>query len=464
MQHALDELVPNVWALLLPLLPLAGILVMVGFMALRRWRRGRRFAQRNILRRQWLERLPVLLDGMEISRAELATRDRRETLETLLIDRLEVASGQEAERLKKLLERAGFLDRHVDWLRRGTHWQKLQSATLLGRAGTPVAVPSLLALLHDHSSQLRQAVVRALATIGSPLAASALLGCIAQPSPPVPPRMWLHAVVGCRLPRASLIPLLRDPREEVRAHVARALSELHEPATFDEVQEFAFDPDVEVRAQMARVLGRTADPRAGPLLVSLAQDPVWFVRLRALAGIGDLNLPECLDAVLHGTRDSHFQVRQRAAATLARLAAKPLPVLRYLVNAGDRLAVEAYLSLLGRSGLLWRTLTLLRSEQAEARQDAASVLGAALRAGATQEFLHALETHPDFRVRLKVARLLVQHATPAVLPAVEQIQARGMTPREQRVLHWVSEKLQEAQAATVAPGAPRGLPALADRV
>ena len=243
--------------------------------------------------------------------------------------------------------------------------------------------------------------------------------------------------------------------------MARALGELREPATFDEIQEFALDPHEEVRAQMARILGRTADPRAASLLVSLAQDPVWFVRLRALAGIGDLNRPECLDAVLHGTRDSHFQVRQRAAATLAHLAAKPSSVLRYLVNAEDRYALEAYLSLLGRSGLLWRAMALLRSSQAEARQDAASVLGAALRAGANKEFLYALETHPDFRVRLKVARLLVQHGTPALLPAVEQIQARVMTPREQRVLHWVRNQLQEAR---VAAGAPRDLHALADRV
>ena len=130
----------------MPLLPLAGILVMVGFMALRRWRRGRRFARRDDLRRQWVERLPVLLSGVEISRVELATRDRRETLETLVIDRLEVATG---------LERAGFLDRHVDWLRRGKHWQKLQSAALLGRAGARVSVPALIDLLRDPSPELR---------------------------------------------------------------------------------------------------------------------------------------------------------------------------------------------------------------------------------------------------------------------------------------------------------------------
>ena len=449
----------------MPLLPLAGILIMVGFMAMRRWRRGRRFARRDNLRRQWVERLPVLLSGVEVSRAELATRDRRETLETLVIDRLEVAPEQEKERLRKLLERAGFLDRHLEWLRRGTHWQKLQSAALLGRAGARVAVPALLQLLRNPSVELRQTAVRALAAIGDPQAAAALLEHIAQPSLPIPPTVWLHAVVGCRVPRGSLISLLHDPRAQVRALVARALSELREPATFDEIQEFAFDPDEEVRAQMARILGRTADPRAAPLLVALVQDPVWFVRLRALAGIGDLNRPECLDAVLHGTRDSHFQVRQRAAATLARLGAKPLPVLRYLVNAGDRYGLEAYLSLLGRSGLLWRTMALLlRSVQAEERQEATSVLGAALRAGATQEFLYALETHPDFWVRLKVSRLLIQHATSALLPAIEQIQARVTARREQRVLRWINKNLQGPRAEAAAPGAVGDPHALANRV
>ncbi len=448
----------------MPLLPLAGILAMVGFMALRRWRRGRRFARRDDLRRQWVERLPVLLSGVEISRVELATRDRRETLETLVIDRLEVATGQEAQRLRKLLERAGFLDRHVDWLRRGKHWQKLQSAALLGRAGARVAVPALIDLLRDPSPELRQAAARALAAIGDPLAASALIQCVAEPALPLHPTIWLHAAVGCRIPRGSLILLLHDQRAQVRTLAARALSELPEPATFDQVQEFAFDPDEEVRAQIARILGRTADPRAAPILVVLARDFAWFVRLRALAGIGDLNRPECLDAVLHATRDSHFQVRQRAATTLARLAAKPLPVLRYLMNAGDRYALEAYLSLLGRSGLLWRTIALLLSAQAEERQEATSLLCAALRAGVAQEFLYALETHPDFRVRLKVARLLVQHPSPAIAPAIEQIQARATDGRQQRVLRWLSEQLQAALVAPAAYEPPRGRHALADRV
>ena len=454
----------HVWTLLLPLLPLTGILVMVGFMALRRWRRGQRFARRDDLRRQWLERLPVLLSGVEISRSELATRDQRETLETLVIDRTEVAPEQEKERLRKLLERAGFLDRHIDWVRRGKDWQKMQSAVLLGRAGARVALPALLALLRDPSAELRHVAARALAAIGDPRAASALLECTAQPSLPIPHTIWLYAVVGCRVPRGSLISLLHNPRAQVRALAARALSELPEPATFDQVQEFAFDPNEEVRAQAARMLGRSADPRAAPLLVALVRDSVWFVRLRALAAIGGLNRPECLDAVLHGTRDPHFQVRETATLTLARLAAKPLPVLRYLVNAGNRYAVEAYLSMLGRSGLLWRTIALLQSAQAEERQEATNVLGAALRAGATQEFLYALETHPDFRLRLNVARLLVQHSSRDLLPALEQIQTRVTSRREQRVLRWVSKNLQEAVAEAAAPGVPQGVHALADRI
>ena len=371
----------------MPLLPLAGILVMLGFMALRRWWRGRRFARRDALRRQWLERLPVLLAGVPISRAELASRDRRETLETLVVDRLEVASGQDAERLRNLLERAGFLDRHLEWLRRGNHWQKMQSAALLGRAGARVAVPALLVLLRDPSAELRHVAAHALAGIGDPRAASALLQCAVEPSPLLHSAVWLHAVVGCRTPKASLVALLHDQRAQVRGLAARALSELPEPATFDQVQELTFDPNEEVRAQMARILARTADPRAAPLLVALARDSVWFVRLRALAAVGELNRPECLDAVLHGTRDSHFQVRETAALTLGRLAAKPLPVLRYLVNAGDRYALEAYLSLLGRSGLLWRTIALLRSAQAEERQEATNVLGAALQAPPRSSFM-----------------------------------------------------------------------------
>ena len=436
------------WSLLLPLLPLAGIMAMVGFMALRRWRRSRWFARRDAQRRQWLEQLPALLSGAPLSAAQLNTRDRRETLETLVIDRLEIASGEEAAQLARVLERAGFVDRHLDWLRRGKHWQKLQSATVLGRGRLKLAVPALLDLLRHPSPELRQTAARALAAIGDPAAASALLECAAESSLPIHPTMWMRLVVGCRIPAGDLIPLLDDDRVPVRAMAARALAELPEPAAFDRVQQFAFDPDDEVRAQMARVLGRTADRRAAPLVVALAHDPSWFVRLRALAAMGELNRPECLDAALHGTRDSHFQVRARAALTLARLGAKPIPTLRYLVNAGDRYALEAYLSLLGRSGLLWHTIALLLLPRVDARDHAAALLGAALRAGAAQELLYALEAHPDSRVRPRVARLLVLHGTPALLPAIEQIQARVTTRREQRVLGWVARKLKVAVAVS----------------
>lgn len=434
---------------------------MLAFIVGRRWRRKRWFAIRDRLRREWIETLPALLAGAPIDPARQADRDRRETLETLVLDRLEVASGEEATRLKGLLERAGFLDRHLDWLRRGKYWQKLYSAALLGRAGAKIAIPALLELLRDRSAELRGAAARALAAIGDPQIGIALVKTAAEPSLPIHPTMWLRVVVDCRTPAAPLVSLLSDDRAAIRAMAARTLAELPEPVGFDQVEQFAFDPDEEVRAQIVRVLGRTGDARAASLLAALAKDPVWFVRLRALAAIGELNRRECLEAVLDGTRDPHFQVRARAASTLARLAVQPLPVLSYLVNAGDRYALEAYLSLLGRSGLLWRTIALLRSPNAEERNTAARLLGAALGAGAMQEFLFALEAHPDFRVRLRVARLLVEHGTPALLPALKRIQARVPSRREKRVLDWVEGKLQEVEAVPAATEKPH---ALADRV
>ncbi len=449
------------WAFLLPLLPLAGIAVMLVFMVERRWRRKRWFALRDRLRREWLEQLPALLAGAPIDPIRHADRDTRETLEILVLDRLEVASGDEATRLRALLERAGFLDRHVDWLRRGKHWQRLYSASLLGRAGAKLAIPALLDLLSNPSHELRGAAARALAAIGNPRIGSALVKLAAGPSLPIHPSLWLRVTVDCRTPAAELVSLLRDDRAAIRAMAARALAEMPEPAAFEQVEQFAFDPDEEVRAQIARLLGRTADPRAAPLLAGLAKDPVWFVRLRALAAIGDLNRPECLEAVLAGTRDPHFQVRTRAASTLGRLAVEPLSVLGYLLTAGDRYGLEAYLSLLGRSGLLWRTIALLRSPNAEERATAGKLLGAALKAGATQEFVYALEAHPDPRVRLRVARLLAQHGTPRLLPALKRVQSRVSSPREQRVVTWLRGKLQEAESAQAKAEKPH---ALADRV
>jgi hypothetical protein len=93
--------------------------------------------------------------------------------------------------------------------------------------------------------------------------------------------------------------------------------------------------------------------------------------------------------------------------------------------------------MLGRSGLLWRTLSLLCEPDPVLRRNAAALIGTALDAGATQEFLYALEAHPRPRVRVALARIMAEHASAELTAAISHAAARATGPRQHTMLHWL---------------------------
>lgn len=104
------------------------------------------------------------------------------------------------------------------------------------------------------------------------------------------------------------------------------------------------------------------------------------------------------------------------------------------MSGNDSYAVEGFLSQLARAGLLWRSLPLLRSPDERARRDAQKLVQGALAAGYYPVFLSAVETHPEWRVRMAVARLLAGAEHPGLAAALEQGAAAASTPRLRRLL------------------------------
>jgi HEAT repeat protein len=150
--------------------------------------------------------------------------------------------------------------------------------------------------------------------------------------------------------------------------------------------------------------------------------------------LAELGAASSFDAVLRALQDANFQVRQRAAATLASLVSRPGEALAMLAGTQDRYAVEGFLSYLARAGLLWRSLELLRAPDPRLRQDAAKLVKTALAAGYWPLYLNAVETHPAWRVRMAVARLLAAADHPELAAALERRLATAPTPRSRRCL------------------------------
>ena len=433
---------------LLTITVLGGILAgMLVFMLGRRAWRATGFRRRDRFRAYWFLRLPDLLAGDTPTSEEMRAPESREMLESATLSRLATAGPEDQKRLQELAERSGLLGERIrrareakrettQWCRFGrvvSRWDRLESGRMLGQWGSPAAVPVLEKAIEDSWAPLASEALRSLGMIASPAAGPAIVRFLER-GMPVEPNIWLDAAVPCVSDPETFLRLVQDDRAEVRILAARALAESPHRASFDLLHPLAFHPDPEVRAQVARALGRCRDGRAVSPLVAATQDEVWFVRLRAVTALAELGAAASLDAVLRALQDANFQVRQRAAATLASLVSRPGEALAMVVRTRDGYAVEGFLSHLARSGLLWRSLELLRAPEESVRQDAAKLAKGALAAGYWPLYLNAVETHPDWRVRMAVTRLLAGADHPEIAAELERRLATAPTPRSRRFL------------------------------
>ena len=409
---------------------LAGMLVFV--LGRRAWR-AVGFRRRDRFRALWFLRLPVLLAGDTPTPEEMRALESRDMLESAILSRLPTAEPGEQKRYQALAERSGLLGERIRRARKGPRWDRLESVRMLGQFRSPLAVPVLEKALEDSWATLATEALRSLGMIASSAVGPAIVRFLERGSP-VEPNIWLDAVVACVPNPEAFLRLVQDDRAEVRILAARALAESPQRASFDSFHPLAFHPDPEVRAQVARALGRSRDERAVSLLVAATQDEVWFVRLRAVAALAELGAASSLDAVLRALQDPNFRVRQRAAATLADLVSRPGEALGLVVRTRDKYAVEGFLSYLARSGLLWRSLELLRAPEESLRQDAAKLAKGALAAGYYPLYLNAVETHPDWRVRMAVARLLAAADHMEFAAEIERRLATAPTSRSRRLL------------------------------
>lgn len=407
-------------------------------LARRAWRSGI-FRRKDRFRAHWWKRLPALLAGATPTPGEMRSRMAREVLETLLLLRLQTAEERERKQISELIHRAGLLDYRLQMLRRGSRWNRLHSAAVVGQFRSAAAVPALAQALEDPWQPMQTVALQSLGLIGASTAGPAVLRFLRRGAP-VEANLWIEAAVACVPKPEDLLRLLLDERSQVRALAARAIAEHPRPLSLESLRPLTFDPDPEIRAQAMRALGRSSDSPAIALLISGTLDPVWFVRLRALVALNERGDASALDAVLRATGDPNFSVRQRAAATLATLASRPGAVLEMLASANDRYALEGFLTQLARTGFLWHSLPLLTAPEERTRRDAEGLLGAAVSAGYHQVVLNAVETHPDWRVRVAAARLLARFSTPALRADLQERIAAAPNARLRRLLRAVSRR------------------------
>ena len=356
---AIEALGPAGLVLKAILVSLLGILLLVGFIILRRWYRGRYFRHRTertiVLRAQW----------DDIVSGKVPPHDWRfdtldcDIVESILLDSIEMGTPATLPSLLQCLRKSGLLDMRVCETRVARGWQRRTALIALGRTRAFEAIPVLAEALDAHSRETRIAAVRGLGRIALTEAAIPLMDRMLIHLD-VPEHTLKNALVKCcRGHPEILVNYVERAHGPVRQLLARVLGELASPDLGEELLVLAADPLPEVRGSAARALGRTNASFTLPALDSLADDPEWFVRLRAVVALGQVENIGKIRTLLRALCDSNRYVRQRAAWALARMEPQLEQILEDVVATKDEYALQVFISELERSGAIEKIISAM---------------------------------------------------------------------------------------------------------
>ena len=342
------------------------IAVLIGFIVIRRWHRGRYFQRLNRstleIRRQW----EGIVGGAIAAQNWRADPFTSEIVESILLDSIEVASPPELPPLLHCLRVSGLLDERIYQARNCKGWSRRVALVALGRTRAPEAVPALAEALSDTASDpdTRMAAIRGLGRSGLPAAAVPIIeGLLSAELAGFPDFPIKNALANCcRSDAKLLVRYLPSASGPARELLARVLGELASSELGDELLVLATDPLPEVRASAARALAHADPDLAFPTLSVLANDPEWFVRLRAVVAVGFLADTRKIRVLLRAVCDLNRHVRQRAATVLAKMEPDLQDILAKIVATEDRYALQAFISELDRSGRFEAVVKALESQ------------------------------------------------------------------------------------------------------
>lgn len=341
---------------------LLGIVLLVDFIAVRRWYRARYFRRRNersvVVRAQW----------KDIVAGKIPPADWRfnrldcELVESILLDNIEMSTPESLPPLLDCLRASGLLDMRIHEARTARSWKQRTALLSLGRTRAKEAIPALAAGLDSPRAETRIVAVRALGRTGIVEGAIPILERILDGQLDAPERSLKNSLTNCcRSCPAVLISYLEQAHGAARELLARVLAELASPDLGEELLVLAADPLPEVRASAARALGRTNTTYTLPALHSLALDPEWFVRLRAVVALGQVQNLAKTRILMRALCDGNRHVRQRAAWALVQMEPQLEEILEDVIATNDSYALQAFISELERSGEIEKLFGALRT-------------------------------------------------------------------------------------------------------
>jgi len=277
--------------------------------------------------------------------------DRR-IVEEIALDALEAAGPEESARLLKFLRSSGLIEKRIFEARHHTGWRRMRALVALGRTRAPEGIHALAEGLRDSDLQTRLAALRGLGRTASPKAAEEILGWLGEAGLAVPDLPLQSALVQCSAERPQLlIPFVSNAKGPLREVLGRVLGEVATPSLGLDLLQFAGDDLDELRASVARAMSQSNSELARNVLTELSHDRVWFVRLRAIVSLGKQSDARVIPLLVRGLSDANRLVRLRAAEALVGLKTEMLPIFEQVVALQDRYGLHAYVTALENAGL-----------------------------------------------------------------------------------------------------------------
>jgi HEAT repeat protein len=427
-----------------------GIVCLILFILARRAVRARFFARRDV-RNQFIRGHWDAITRGEIPASTWFFDPVDDVLvESIALDRLEVAEPAEVERLQIFLRRSGLLDKRIREVRMSGGWARREAVIALGRMRSVDGVAALSEALKDASGEFAVDVIHALGQVAMPCAADVILERVERTPIQCPVPVLQGALGSCfRSDPTALLALVLESDNATRPLLARVLADVAQPGLSQDVLKLVADPLPEVRASAARVLAATRPAYALLPLTRLAVDNEWFVRLRAVVALGALGERRGIPALVRALCDANRLVRLRAAASLVRFDGLEAHVLQLAARTRDRYAVQALVSELDRAGRIAYLVEGLADDLR--RTSVEPALLAVLRGGAVQTLTDLLVRHPNRPIRARLAHLMVASREPGLLEMLVPLETSHGAPRERRLLRWVISRLRRAVAEHTAP-------------
>lgn len=253
------------------------------------------------------------------------------------------------EDIKELFVRLGYVDFYERMLFHKNRIKKAMAIDKLGQIGIDTSVNKISFMLKTDDREIASVTIRALSNIGSLDALSSILDNIPELfSKWLLTRKCIETALLKFGDRGSSILIqyaknIKDPK--ILAIILDSLSHLNNARAIEPALDNLYHPDPEVRTKALKVIERFSNLLDGSSIekvLSLSKDPVWFVRLHVARILGKVNGKR--DVISYLGRlvlDKNWNVRDVAAAALAKKGEAGLDEILKILRGGDRYAMES---------------------------------------------------------------------------------------------------------------------------